>query len=58
MSNDDMSQLISKLDALEFVLSSAIVTPDQRSMSIAISLSIDIVCQLRRDVEGYTANKQ
>ena len=58
MSKDDLSQLISKLDALEFVLSSAAVTLEQRSMSIAISLSIDLVCQLRRDVEGYTANKQ
>ena len=56
MSND-MSQLISKLDELEFVLSSAAVTPEQRSMSIAISLSIYIVCQLRKDMEGYAASR-
>ena len=57
MNKGDLSQLISKLDELEFVLSSAAVTPEQRSMSIAISLSIDIVCQLRKDMEGYAASR-
>ena len=57
MSKDDLSQFISKLDELEFVLSSAAVTPEQRSMSIAISLSIDLVCQLRKDIERYAASR-
>ena len=57
MNKDDLSRLISKLDELEFVLSSAAVTPEQRSMSIAISLSIDIVCKLRKDMEGYAASR-
>lgn len=57
MNKDDLSRFISKLDELEFVLSSAAVTPDQRSMSIAISLSLEIVCQLRNEMNGYDGER-